>query len=188
MCKHRHNHIHAFSDWNGKQPIDSLTYIHSFLPVFHHLRYLNNSCRMKLYSCEKFKEICSFALYEGEVLAYTLSPVTFRMSTTSHCPEVMGVALPCRDKPAQTLCVCVCWSGRYTLLSQWIDPPWPRDGGVCTHWSHSSQGSSSPHLCQRLVLLERTADHRFICAKFKKEIKLCETVLSLQFLVNGSTS
>lgn len=62
----------------------------------------------------------SFAVHEGEILAYTLSSVTFRMSTTSQGPEVTGVALPCRDKPAQIthVCVCVCESGVYTLLSR----------------------------------------------------------------------
>lgn len=62
----------------------------------------------------------SFALHEGKILAYTLSSVTFRMSTTSQGPEVTGVAVPCRDKPAQIMhvCVCVCQSGGYTLLSR----------------------------------------------------------------------
>lgn len=33
----------------------------------------------------------------GDDLTYTLSVVTFRMSITSHSPEVMAVALPCMN-------------------------------------------------------------------------------------------
>lgn len=33
-----------------------------------------------------------------------LSSVTFRMSTTSHSPEVRASLLPCRDEPAHSAC------------------------------------------------------------------------------------
>lgn len=105
-----------------------------------------------------------------------LSSVTFRMSTTSHCPEVMAVLLPCRDEPAQYVCyVCVCVTDIHWRL-QWINPPWPRDVGVCTQRRHSSPGNSCSRLGQTLVPPERTVDHRLIYVRFRKELKLCVTL------------
>lgn len=36
--------------------------------------------------------------------AYTLSAVTFRMSMTSHSPEVIAVAVPCMNESQQKVC------------------------------------------------------------------------------------
>lgn len=42
------------------------------------------------------------ALYADDP-TYTLSAVTFRMSTTSHSPDVIGVAVPCKNESKQNM-------------------------------------------------------------------------------------
>lgn len=49
-------------------------------------------CRIMLV----FTSLCMcIQLYADDAMTYTLSAVTFRMSMTSHCPEVIAVAVPC---------------------------------------------------------------------------------------------
>lgn len=49
--------------------------------------------------------VCScMQVMQHIIRTYTLSAVTFRMSMTSHSPEVIAVVLPCMNESEQNVC------------------------------------------------------------------------------------
>lgn len=83
-------------------------------------------------------------LYADDAMTYTLSAVTFRMSITSHSPEVIAVALPCR----RTQCVWVLTCFRKIYCAMYVKSQC--DIGLLPKINHSTY---LDHMMDVLVLI-----------------------------------